>query len=216
MPARKRSGSPPARRRRAFYRFMRHRPAEMAETAGTKETNGRGAPQAGETGRCVRNGMPAASRAAGTRRHATETQRPHAARMRCRRRARTNARVPPVRTQDQATACGGHSSVQAAAGIGLSCAEAVPSATVISRCRGDCGFCVKECKTPSRKPASLSRIDTPLIHTPADHCRRGGVAVRAGQAVNGGQGRCAFGQPWPVRHGRSGTADCDCPMRVRP
>nr|WP_256979342.1 hypothetical protein [Burkholderia sp. AU33423] len=31
-----------------------------------------------------------------------------------------------------AAACGGHSSVQAGAEIGLSCAEAVPSATVIS------------------------------------------------------------------------------------
>lgn len=216
MPARKRSGSPPARRRRAFYRFVRHRPAEMAEMVETVETRGRGTGQAGETSRCARNGMPAASRAAGARRHATETERPHAARMRCRRRVRANARVPRVRTHDPATACGGHSSVQAGAGTGLSCAEAVPSATVISRCGGDCGFCVKECKTPSRKPASLSRIDTPLTHTPADHCRRGEVAVRAGQAVNGGQGRCAFGQARPVTHGRSGTADCDCPMRVRP
>ncbi len=100
--------------------------------------------------------------------------------------------------------CSGHSSVQAVSDIGLSCAEAVPSATVISRCGGDCGFCVKDCKTPSRKPASLSRIDTPRMHTPAGNCRRGGVAVRAGLAVNGGQGRCAFGQARPIAIARCG------------
>ncbi|AQQ30142.1 hypothetical protein A8E91_21710 [Burkholderia cenocepacia] len=43
MPARERSGGPPMRRRRAFYRFARHGPAEMAETAGAGETTGRGA-----------------------------------------------------------------------------------------------------------------------------------------------------------------------------
>ncbi|RQV54527.1 hypothetical protein DF020_23185 [Burkholderia cenocepacia] len=39
MPARERSGGPPMRRRRAFYRFARHGPAEMAETMET--TRGR-------------------------------------------------------------------------------------------------------------------------------------------------------------------------------
>ncbi|ABK11708.1 conserved hypothetical protein [Burkholderia cenocepacia HI2424] len=39
MPARERSGGPPVRRRRAFYRFARHGPAEMAETMET--TRGR-------------------------------------------------------------------------------------------------------------------------------------------------------------------------------
>ncbi|CAB3961186.1 hypothetical protein BLA3211_00927 [Burkholderia aenigmatica] len=103
-----------------------------------------------------------------------------------------------------AAACSGHSSVQAVADIGLSCAEAVPPATVILRCGGDCGFCVKDCKTPSHKPASLSRIDTPRMHTPAGNCRRGGVAVRAGRAVKCGQGRCAFGQARPIAIARCG------------
>ncbi|VWC76427.1 hypothetical protein BLA18110_02407 [Burkholderia lata] len=103
-----------------------------------------------------------------------------------------------------AAACSGHSSVQAVADIGLSCAEAVPSATVISRGGGDCGFCVKDCKTPSHKPASLSRIDTPRMHTPAGNCRRGGVAVRAGRAVKCGQGRCVFGQARPLAIARCG------------
>ncbi len=105
---------------------------------------------------------------------------------------------------ESAAACSGHSSAQAVADNELSCAEAVPPATVISRRVGDCGFCVKDCKTPSHKPASLSRIDTPRMHTPAGNCRRGGVAVRAGQAVNGGQGRCAFGQAWPIAIARCG------------
>lgn len=204
MLARERSGSPLARRRRAFYRFARRGPAEMAETGwngGRREAAGAG----GETGRCVRNGTPAASRPADARRHATETRCPHAARTRCRR----CVLHPHVRGRYgcAAAACSGHSSVKAVAGIGVSCSEAVPSATVISRCGGDCGFCVKDCKTPSRKPASLSRIDTPLMHAPAGHCRRGEVAVRAGQAVKGGS------RPLRVR---AGTAGCDCPMRVRP
>ncbi|VWC94610.1 hypothetical protein BLA50215_02143 [Burkholderia lata] len=103
-----------------------------------------------------------------------------------------------------AAACNGHSSVQAVADIGLSCAEAVPSATVISRGGGDCGFCVKDCKTPSHKPASLSRIDTPRMHTPAGNCRCGGVAVRAGRAVKCGQGRRVFGQARPLAIARCG------------
>ncbi len=39
----------------------------MAETAGAVETTESGAAQAGETGRCVRNGTPAVSHAAGAR-----------------------------------------------------------------------------------------------------------------------------------------------------
>jgi len=57
------------------------------------------------------------------------------------------AGAPHARTRARgrrgcAAACGGRSSVRAVADIGLSCSEAVPSATVISRCRRDCGFCV--------------------------------------------------------------------------
>ncbi|AWG28619.1 hypothetical protein B9Z07_06960 [Burkholderia cenocepacia] len=43
MSAHERSGGPSVRRRRAFYRFARHGPAEMAETAGAVETTGGGA-----------------------------------------------------------------------------------------------------------------------------------------------------------------------------